>query len=159
VAHPHHCRTAEKRLAKAQKPLSRRRKGSKRWWTAARLLAKKHQKAKRQRRDVHHKTALWLIRRHGTLSLADLRAANLVRKRHLSTSISDADWRRFRTIRTFKAAWAGKRVVLIEPACTAQDCSRCGACVAKSLLVRTSVCPSCGLVLERDQHAAKQVLR
>jgi len=49
--------------------------------------------------------------------------------------------------------------VLVDPAYTTQDCSGCGARVQKSLSVRTHVCPSCGLVLDRDQNAARNMYR
>jgi len=114
---------------------------------------------KRQRRDFHDKTALWLLRQYDTISREDLRIANLVRNRHLSKSIRDAAWGHFRTIRACKAAYAGKQVVLVAPAYTTQDCSRCGARVHKSLSVRTHFCPDCGLVLDRDHNAAKTIVR
>ena len=52
------------------------------------LLAKKHQKVKRQRRDFHHKTALLLLRQYDVIYLEDLRVANLVQNAHLAKSIS-----------------------------------------------------------------------
>jgi putative transposase len=123
------------------------------------LLAKKHQTVKRQRRDFHHKTALLLVRQYDVIYLEDLRVANMVRNPHLSKSISDAGWGQFRTILCGKAAYAGRRVVAIPPAYTSQDCSSCGQRVAKSLSVRTHVCPSCGLVLDRDENAARNIQR
>src|SRR5262249_50734890 len=113
----------------------------------------------RQRCDFQHKTALGLVRQYDVLYLEDLRVANLVRNRHLAKSISDAGWAQFRTMLSCKAEWAGKRVVLVEPAYTSQDCSGCGARVQKSLSRRTHVCPSCGLVLDRDENAARNILR
>ena len=114
---------------------------------------------KRQRRDFHHKTARWLVRRYDVMYLEDLRVATLVRNRHLSKSISDAAWGQFRTLLEAKAADAGRQVVAVPPQYTSQDCSRCGARVQKSLSVRTHLCPSCGLVLDRDHNAALNVLR
>ncbi len=67
------------------------------------LVAKCHQKVRRQRRDFLHKTALVLVRNYDTIYLEDLRVANMVRNRHLSQSISDAGWYQFRTILAFKA--------------------------------------------------------
>ena len=58
-----------------------------------------------------------------------------------------------------KAAWAGKRVQAIPPAYTTQDCSGCGKRVYKSLFVRTHVCTNCGLILDRDENAALNILR
>jgi putative transposase len=50
-------------------------------------------------------------------------------------------------------------VLAVPPAFTSQDCSGCGERVPKSLSVRTHVCPACGLVLDRDENAAKNILR
>ena len=109
------------------------------------------------RADFHHKTALALLRHYDTIYLEDLQVANLVRNRHLAKSIADAGWGQFRTILDAKAACAGRRVVAVPPASTSQDCSGCGARVPKSLRVRTHVCTSCGLVLDRDENAARNI--
>jgi putative transposase len=77
----------------------------------------------------------------------------------LNKSINDAGWHAFRQILACKAAWAGKRVEAIPPAYTSQECSGCGERVRKSLSVRTHVCPRCGLVLDRDENAAVNMLR
>ena len=79
------------------------------------------------------------------------------RKAGLNTSIHDAGWGRFLSILAFKAACAGKRVEAVNPAYTSQDCSGCGTRIEKSLSVRTHVCPSCGLVLDRDENAARNI--
>jgi putative transposase len=157
VENPRHYRKAEKALQKAQRRVSRRKKGSKRRKKAVQLLAKKHQKVKRQRRDFHHKTALTLLRHYNVVYLEDLRVANLVQNSHLAKSISDAGWGQFRTILEGKAAYAGRRVAAVPPAYTSQDCSGCGEQVEKSLSVRTHVCPSCGLILDRDENAARNI--
>jgi putative transposase len=95
VANPRYYRKAEKALIKAQRRVSRRKNGSKRRRKAVRLLAKKHQKVKRQRRDFHHKTALMLVRSYDVMYLEDLRVANLVQNSHVAKSISDAGWAQF----------------------------------------------------------------
>ena len=77
------------RLTNAQKRLARRKKGSKRRERTWKLLAKHHQKVRRQRQDLHDKTARWLVHQYDVLYLDDVRVANLVRNRHLSGSISD----------------------------------------------------------------------
>jgi len=113
----------------------------------------------RQRRDFQHKTARALLKQYDTIYLEDLQVRNMVRNPHLAKSISDASWGQFRTILAAKAACAGRRVVAVPPAYTSQDCSGCGERVLKSLSVRTHVCPACGLVLDRDQNAALNILR
>jgi putative transposase len=157
VEAPPHYRRGEKKLAKANKRVSRRKNGSKRRGKAVGQLGKVHQKVKRQRQDFHHKTALHLLQQYDTIYLEDLRVANLVRNHHLAKSISDAGWARFRSILDAKAACAGRRVVAVPPAYTSQDCSGCGERIPKSLSVRIHVCTSCGLVLERDENAARNI--
>jgi putative transposase len=166
VENPRHYRKAERQLSKAQRRVSRRKKGSKRRRKAVKLLARKHQHVQRQRRDFHHKTALALLRQYDTIYLEDLQVRNMVRNHHLTKSISDAGWAAFRTILEAKAACAGRQVLAVPAQYTSQDCSgvlpdgsRCLQRVAKSLSVRTHVCPSCGLVLDRDASAALNIRR
>jgi putative transposase len=100
---------------------------------------------------------LALLRAYDTIALEDLRVANMVRNRHLAKSISDAGWAPFRSILEAKAACAGRRVIAIPAQYTSQDCSGCGTRIPKSLSVRTHVCTSCGLVLDRDENAASNL--
>jgi putative transposase len=156
---PRYDRKAEAYLAKCAKRVARRKQGSKRQKKALVLLAKAHQTVRRQRADFHHKTALALLRANDTISLDDVRVANLVRNHHLAKRISDAGWARFRAVLEGKAADAGRRVRAVPPASTSQECSGCGTLVRKSLSVRTHVCTSCGLVVDRDENAAKNMQR
>jgi putative transposase len=80
VENPRHYRKAEKALQKAQRRVSRRKKGSKRRRNAVQWLARKHQKVKRQRTDFHHKTALALVRAYDVIYLEDLQVANMSRR-------------------------------------------------------------------------------
>jgi putative transposase len=178
VENPRHYRKAERRLQNAQRRVARRKKGSKRRTKAVKLLARKHQQGRRQRTDFHHKTALALVRQYDVLYLEDLQVRNMSRrpapqpqpngnggylhngasaKAGLNKSIHDAGWYAFRLILVCKAAYAGKRVEAVPPAYTTQDCSGCGKRVRKSLSVRTHVCPHCGLILDRDENAARNI--
>jgi putative transposase len=159
VGNPRHYRRAEWYLAKCQRRVARRKKGSHRRRKAVVILAKAHQHVQRQCADFHHKTALALLQANDTIYLEELRVANLVRNRHLAKSISDAGWARFRAILEAKAACAGRRVITVPAHFTTQECSGCREHVPKSLSVRTHVCPSCGLVLDRDQNAALNIQR
>jgi putative transposase len=177
VENPRHYRKAEKALKKAQKRVSRRNKGSKRRAKAAAQCAKQHQHVRRQRQDFHHKTALALVRTYDTIYVEAIQAANLSRrptprpdengtyehngasrKAGLNKSIHDAGWRQFLSLLAYKAACAGKRVEAVNPAYTSQDCSGCGARIQKALSVRTHVCTNCGLILDRDANAARNLL-
>src|SRR5262249_54700661 len=157
VETPRGYRKAEREVKKAQRRVSRRKKGSNRRRKAARLLARKHQHVRRQRRDFHHKTALTLVRAYDTISHEDLQTANLLRNHHLAKSISDAGWGDFLGILSFKAVCAGRRVVAVPPAYTSQACSGCGVTVQKGLSVRWHACPDCGTSLHRDHNAAKNI--
>jgi putative transposase len=165
--------------------VARRKQGGKRRGKAVVLLAKSYQTVRRQRADFHHKTAFALVRQYDTIFHEDLQVANLVRrpapvpdeaggyqhrgaraKAGVNQSIHDAGWTSFLTILACKAASAGKRVPASEcrqasrsgsPAYTSQTCSGCGALVRQSLSVRTHVCPACGLVLDRDETAARNI--
>jgi putative transposase len=157
VENPRYYRKAENSVAKAGRRVSRRQKGSKRRGKSVGQLAKAHQTVKRQRADFHHKTALLLLQKYDSIYLEDLRVANMVRNRRLAKSISDAGWAAFRTILDAKAACAGRRVIAVSPAYTSQDCSGCGARGPKSLSVRTHICTFCGLVLDRNENAARNI--
>jgi putative transposase len=159
VENPRHYRRAERHLAKCQRRVSRRMRGSHRRRKAVAVLAKAHQTVHRQRTDFHHKTALALLRANDTIYLEELRVANLARNPHLAKSIHDAGWAQFRAILDAKAVCAGRRVIAVPAHYTTQDCSGCGERVPKSLSMRTHVCPSCGLVLDRDYNAALNIQR
>jgi putative transposase len=154
---PGYYRKAERYLAKCQRRVSRRKKGSNRRQKAACWLAKAHQRVRRQRQDFHHKTALSLVYQYDAIYHEDLQVANMVRNHSLAKSISDAGWSGFLTILTFKAESAGKRGVAVDPAFTSQTCSGCGVAVKKGLSVRWHSCPECGTSLHRDHNAAKNI--
>ena len=176
VANPRHYRRAERTLQKAQQRGSRRTKGSHRRKKAVKLCAKRHQHVRRQRSDFHHETALALVRQYDTIDVEAIQAAHLSRrptpvpdghggslpngagrKAGLNKSLHDAGWGHFLSILACKAAWAGKRVGAVPPASPSQECSGCGERIQKSLSVRTPVCTSCGLVMDRGEHAARNI--
>ena len=132
---------------------------------------------RRQRQDFHHKTALDLVRAYDTISVEAIQPAHLSRrpapkqdehghyahnrasrKAGLNKSMHDAGWRQFLSILAYMAACAGKRVEAVNPAYTSQECSGCGERIAKSLSVRTHVYTNCGLILDRDENAATNIL-
>jgi len=152
-------RQAERALKTAQRCVARRKKGSHRRRKAVVLLAKAHQKVRRQRQDFHHKTALALVRANDVIYHEDLQVRNMVKNHHLAKSISDAGWSQFLAILSHKAACAGRSVVAVNPAFTSQTCSGCGVLVAKGLSVRWHACPECGTSLHRDHNAARNIER
>jgi putative transposase len=133
-------------------------KGSQRWRKAVHLLARAHQRVRRSRADVHHKTALALVRQYDTISHEGLQTANMLRNHHLAKSIADAGWSAFLAILSCKAGDAGRSVVAVPPAYTSQACSGCGVLVHIGLSVRWHSCPECGTSLHRNHNAARNVL-
>jgi putative transposase len=159
IANPRIFRVAELALKRAQRRVSRRKKGSHRRRKAVVLLAKAHQHTRNQRHDFHHQEARKLVRTYDVIYYEELRVRNMVQNRSLAKSIADAGWSAFLAILTFKAASAGKRVHAVNPAYTSQTCSGCGVIVSKGLSVRWHQCPDCGASLHRDHNAALNILR
>jgi len=159
IFHPGWYRQAERTLKSAQRRVSRRKKGSNRRRKAVTLLGKAHQTVRRQGHDFHHKTARALVQANDMIYHEALQPANMVRNHHLAKSITDAGWGAFLIILTHKAAWAGRRIVAVNPAYTSQTCSGCGVLVSKGLSVRWHACPDCGTSLHRDHNAAKNIER
>lgn len=158
VACPKHLRAAEKRLQREQRRLSRKQKGSNNRAKARVRVARRHLKVQRQRRDFAVKMARCVVKSNDLVAIEDLQVKNLIRNRHLSKSISDAAWSQFSDWLLYFGQVFGKPVVKVPPAYTSQDCSSCGNRVKKSLSERTHVC-SCGCVLDRDENAARNILR
>jgi putative transposase len=76
----------------------------------------------------------------------------------LAKSIGDAGWNQLITYTTYKAESAGKRVVLVDPKNTSQECSNCHEKVEKTLAERVHHCPSCGFECDRDVNASINIL-
>jgi putative transposase len=159
IATPRIFRVAEMKLKRAQRRVCRRVKGSHRRRKAVTLLARAHQRVRRTRADLHHKTALALVRQYDTLSHEDLQPANMLRNHHLTKAIADAGWSAFLRIPTCKAADTGKTVIAVPAAFTSHACSGCGVNVHKELSVRWHACPECGTSLHRDHNAARNIVR
>ena len=119
----------------------------------------KYEKVSNQRRDFAYKTARSIVDRYEKIVVEDLKIDNMKRNRHLSKSIGDAGWGMLRNALTYMAKLSEGVMVFVDPRNTSQLCSGCGEYVPKDLAVRTHVCPSCGLILDRDVNAARVILR
>ena len=158
-SHPKHLRQSERNLRCAQRKVSRREKGSHRRQKAVIELKKVHEQIANQRRDTSHKIARSLVNRYDLIAVEDLQVKNMMQNHSLAKSIADASWSTFINILSFKAEDAGRQVVKVDPKYTSQACSRCGEIVQKDLSVRIHECLHCGLTLDRDVNAAKNVLK
>ncbi|MFG2479633.1 RNA-guided endonuclease InsQ/TnpB family protein [Streptomyces fagopyri] len=160
IANPRHERKDRKRLAKAQRELPRKEKGSANRNKARRKVAKIHARIADRRRDHLHKLTSQLVRENQTLVIEDLTVRNMVKNRSLARAISDAAWSEFRSMLEYKAHWYGREVIAVDrffP--SSRLCARCGT-LAKGmpLNVRTWTCEGCGATHDRDVNAAKNLL-
>jgi putative transposase len=159
VEYPRYYRRGQKRLAHALRIVRRRKKGSHRRRKAARGVACQHLKISRQRRDFHFKTAKRYVERYSRICVEELNVAGMAHNHYLAKSIYDASWSAFLGILEDKAARADHQVIRVPARFTTQNCRRCGERVQKSLSVRTHICPTCGLVEDRDVNAAKNIVQ
>ncbi|GHO61761.1 transposase [Ktedonobacter sp. SOSP1-52] len=159
IENPRHYRKTEKRLKRLQRRLSKKQKKSANRKKARQAVAKAHLKVQRQREDFARKAANTLVSSHDLIAFEDVQIRNMVKNRYLSKSIHDAGWGRFLLWVNYYAALHHIPVVAVSPQFTSQNCSACGALVKKSLSVRTHICTSCGVVLDRDHNAALNILQ
>lgn len=136
----------QKELAKAQR--------KEKWKVSKRI----HERIKNKRHDFLHKTTNKILNKYDTVCIEDIETNKLLKKRWCSKQIADVAWSMFTNILSYKAAYADKRVVKVNPAYTSQTCSNCGTRTLMELKDRVFAC-SCGLKLDRDHNAAKNILR
>lgn len=158
VANPRHLKAAEARLRKAQRRVSRRKKGSRRREKARVLLAKQHLRLARTRAHFLHGISKGLVRDYDVIAMEALSSGCGTRSRGNRKAKADAAWGTLRNQVAYKAESAGRVLALVDPKGTSQKCSACGAVVRKALDVRVHSC-ACGLTLDRDVNAARNVLK
>jgi putative transposase len=155
---PRALETARLGIERAQRRVSRRKRGSHRRRKAANLLARQHFHIGQIRRQNAINVANSLVRKYDTIYVEALNIVGLARGM-LAKQVSDAGWGNFLHWLRVKAECAGREIVEVNPAGTSQVCSECGCEVPKGLAVRIHDCPHCGYVADRDVNAAQNVLR
>ena len=158
IDNPRWLRVSQKRLRVLNRKLARQKKGGTNWRKTAYQLARLHSKIANQRRDFWHKTTRQLVNQYDLICIENLTLGFMTANRQLALSAHDAALGEFRSLLAYKAEEAGKQVLPVPPQYTSQICSGCGTIVAKSLSVRTHRCSECGLELDRDVNAARNIL-
>ncbi|TVY99011.1 transposase [Trebonia kvetii] len=160
IANPRRLARREHSLARYQRRLARCQQGSANRAKARAKVARAHRKVRASRADFLHRTSARLVRDHDLIVIEDLAVKNMVRNRSLAKAISDCGWGEFRRQLEYKAARAGRRLVVtgrFYP--SSKTCSACGHLLAElSLRTRAWRCPSCGTRHDRDVNAAKNIL-
>ncbi|MEG4288481.1 transposase [Microcoleus sp. C2C3] len=157
IPNPRFLRKGAVQLKRAQRLVSRKTKGSSNRRKARVILGKRHLKISRQRKDHAIKLARCVITSNDVVVYEDLRVSNMVKNHCLANSISDASWYQFRMFLEYFGKVFGRITIAVNPACTSQECSKCGEIVKKSLSTRTHIC-KCGCEIDRDHNAAINIL-
>ncbi|MDQ0621984.1 RNA-guided endonuclease InsQ/TnpB family protein [Paraburkholderia graminis] len=160
IATPNIFRKNEAKLAKLQRRLAKKQKGSANRRKAKLKVARMHAKTADSRRDFLHKLSSRLINENQVIAIESLAVSNMQKNRCVAKSISDASWSEFTRQLEYKAQWYGRTLVGIGkwyP--SSKRCSDCGHTVAKlPLNIRAWTCPECGSIHDRDVNAARNVL-
>ncbi|MFF1602136.1 RNA-guided endonuclease InsQ/TnpB family protein [Streptomyces mirabilis] len=159
IANPRHERRDRAALAREQRRLAKKEKGSANRAKARLKVAKIHARIADRRRDTLHKITTRLVRENQTIVIEDLTVRNMVKNRRLARAISDAAWSEFRSMLEYKAQWYGREVIPVDrwfPSSKLR--SACGTLQdTMPLNVRTWTC-GCGVTHDRDVNAANNLL-
>ena len=158
IANPRHIKKHERKIALLGRRLSKKKKGSCNRYNAKVKLARAYEKLANSRLDFLHKTSSSLVRKYSMISLENLNIKGMAQEK-FGKQINDAGWGMLASMLCYKAEGAGCKVVFVNPEGTTQQCSQCGIIVPKTLADRVHNCPSCGLALDRDLNAARNILK
>ncbi|MFJ8197125.1 RNA-guided endonuclease InsQ/TnpB family protein [Streptomyces sp. NPDC096152] len=159
ITNPRHERRDRARLAKEQRELWRKAKGSANREKARRKVARAHARIADRRRDFLHKLSTRLVRENQTVVIEDLTVRNLLKNDRLARAIADASWTDLRLMLSCKCAWYGRELIVIDrwfP--SSKLCGNYGTVRERlPLNVREWAC-ECGAVHDRDVNAARNIL-
>lgn len=158
IATPRFFRAEEQALAKVQRAHAKLATGTPERAKHRHVVARVHERIAWRRGDFAHQHSRRIVTQFDLIAVEELSVNQMVQNPCLAKSISDAAWSQFASLLAYKAVWAGRRFVAVNPAYTSQDCSGCGHRQKLSLSDRLYTCPWCGLVLDRDLNAAKNIV-
>lgn len=158
IKNPRFFQKEQKNLAKAQRKLSELEIGSSERKKQKKVVQKIHRRVRNKRSNFCHQTSRQIINQFQYICIEDLNIKKMMQGSYLAKSISDASWNQFCQFLTYKAAEAGRKLGVVNPAYTSQTCSQCGNCIEKKLSERTHLCMECGYKASRDLNAAQNIL-
>ena len=156
IDNPKYLKQSETKLKAIQSKYSKKRSKK-----LKRKLSRLHERVSNQRKDFQHKLSRKIVDEFGFIFIENLQPKDMVENnfRILNKYINDAAWSQFFNFLSYKAEEAGRKLIKVSPKNTTQICSKCGKIVSKNLSVRVHDCPYCGLKIDRDLNAAKNILR
>ena len=147
-----------RKLQHLQREVSRKQKGGHNREKAKRRLSRCHAKVADLRKDALHKATTVLARTKPVLVAETLRPENMLKNHHLARSLADASFGEFMRQLEYKCRWYGSRLVKADPFYPSTKlCSGCGALREMPLSERVYSCPCCGLVVDRDLNASRNL--
>lgn len=158
---PQFLRKSEKELIKAQRSLSRKKKGSANYHKAKIALAKKHEKIANQRKHFLHHLSNKITNENQVIVIETLKSSNMMKNRKLSKSIGDVSWFEFCRQLEYKSNWKGRTLKKADQCfASTQICSSCGTSGGKKKLdIREWECLDCGAIHDRDINASINLLK
>jgi len=150
-----------KKLAKLQRKLAHKEKGSNNYYRQKRKIALCNEKITNTRKDYLHKILHEITSENQVIVSENLQIKNMVKNHHLAESISDVSWYELARQLEYKAKWNGRKYIKIDTFyASSQICYACGYknTDKKDLAVREWICPVCGAEHDRDINAAKSIL-
>jgi putative transposase len=153
-------REHEKKLAREQKRLSRKKKGSSNWNKQRIKVARVHERTANSRRDYLNKMTTTLVRENQTICVESLKVKNMMPNHRLAKSIADASFGGIVRQLEYKCEWYGR--VFVRVSTWYPSSKLCNTCGHKEkdmpLSVREWVCPKCGTIHDRDTNTARNIL-
>lgn len=161
VNNPKHLEKSMRKLAREQRRLSRKKKGSNNRNKQRIRVARIHEKITNQRNDFLQKVSTMLISENQVICIEDLKIKNMMRNHRLARCIGSVSWGKFFNMLEYKANWYDNKIVKVPTMYpSSQTCSCCGYKnpLVKNLAVRKWECPNCYTVHDRDTNASINIL-